>query len=339
MQPNTLFKSWFQLFIFVLHPNASETSASNVLFIVVDNLRPALGVYDVPQAVTPHIDALAASATVFTRAFCQEAWCSPSRNSFLTGRRPLETKAWNFLDDFRRNSDGSPGPGASWVTLPQYFKQQGFYTTSSGKVFHPSLPADFDYPRSWSDVPVLQSKSECKTPDQVWPATMFCELNATDDDADAATATVIIDRLTAWSVNSTIQQGMPFFAAAGFQGPRLPWSYPKSILSRLPAVRDVMIAKHRGSPANSGPPSRHDHGMDWFRPTEIAWYGDVVADGGITHSRPLSPSFQKKARLAYSASITHIDNQVGEPTILLSHLFGSFLLVTFTVCFCCDWMS
>ena len=48
---------------------------------------------------------------------------------------------------------------------------------------------------------------------------------------------------------------------------------------------DSGIAKHTAS--NSGE-------MEWFRPTEVAWYGDVQADGGITHARPLSDNFQRR---------------------------------------------
>jgi len=71
---------------------------SNVLLIVVDNYRPAMGAYGDKEAVTPRMDALAKDSTLFSRAFCQEAWCSPSRNSFLSGRSPDATQAWNFRD-------------------------------------------------------------------------------------------------------------------------------------------------------------------------------------------------------------------------------------------------
>ena len=67
----------------------TNANTKNVLFIIVDNLRPALKAYGVPDVITPNIDRLAAQGTIFARAFCQLAWCSPSRNSFLTGRRPV----------------------------------------------------------------------------------------------------------------------------------------------------------------------------------------------------------------------------------------------------------
>ena len=57
----------------------------NVVHIIVDDLRPELGAYGLPDRHTPNIDRLAKNATVFDRAYCQQAVCGPSRNSFLTG--------------------------------------------------------------------------------------------------------------------------------------------------------------------------------------------------------------------------------------------------------------
>ena len=37
------------------------------------------------------------------------------------------------------------GPGADWTSMPQFFKQQGYWTTSAGKVFHDGQ----DDPQSW----------------------------------------------------------------------------------------------------------------------------------------------------------------------------------------------
>ena len=75
--------------------------ARNVLYIVFDDLRPDLSAYDVPFMETPHMQKLADTGTLFERAYCQIAVCSPSRNSFSTGRYPNTTKVWNFIDHFR----------------------------------------------------------------------------------------------------------------------------------------------------------------------------------------------------------------------------------------------
>lgn len=53
----------------LLHP--SLELQPNVLLIVVDDLRPALGVYGDKNAYTPNIDKLAQKSFVFTNAFAQ----------------------------------------------------------------------------------------------------------------------------------------------------------------------------------------------------------------------------------------------------------------------------
>ena len=80
---------------------ASSNSSRNVLYIVYDDLRPDLSAYDVSYMHTPNLEKLAKTGTLFERAYCQEAVCSPSRMSFTTGRRPNSTKTWNFIDHFR----------------------------------------------------------------------------------------------------------------------------------------------------------------------------------------------------------------------------------------------
>src|SRR3954452_7340054 len=73
----------------------------NVLFIAVDDLRPELGCYGNSIVKTPNIDRLAGRGIVFNHAYCQQAVCSPSRSSLLTGRRPDATKVWDLETHFR----------------------------------------------------------------------------------------------------------------------------------------------------------------------------------------------------------------------------------------------
>ncbi len=111
----------------------------NVLFLAVDDLRPQLGCYGVSDIKSPNIDRLAGQGLLFNRAYCQQAVCSPSRTSLLTGRRPDTTKIYNLQDHFR---DFIPDV----VTLPQHFKNHGYFCQSFGKIYHGGL----DDPKSWS---------------------------------------------------------------------------------------------------------------------------------------------------------------------------------------------
>jgi arylsulfatase A-like enzyme len=105
----------------------------NVLFVVVDDLRPSLGAYNFTLAHTPNLDKLASEGLTFARAYVQYAYCAPSRNSFMSGRRPDTTMAWEFNDHFRETGPGTAN-GADWQSLPQYFKTHGYVTLGSGKL-------------------------------------------------------------------------------------------------------------------------------------------------------------------------------------------------------------
>jgi hypothetical protein len=146
-------------------------SLRNVLLITVDDLRPQLHeAYGMTETVTPNLDRFASESVTFQRAYCQFAVCSPSRNSFMSGRRPDTTKVWNFINrkcwlspwvicglvqarpslipvalgpcssprilhgaDFAADFR-EKGVGSHWISMPQYFKNRGYLTFASGKL-------------------------------------------------------------------------------------------------------------------------------------------------------------------------------------------------------------
>ena len=101
----------------------------NVLFIVVDDLKPLLGSYGYNEIISPNIDRLASEGVLFSRAYAQQAICTASRMSFITGRRPDYTKIWDLQTKLR---DVRP----DIKTIPQYFKENGYETVGMGKVMH-----------------------------------------------------------------------------------------------------------------------------------------------------------------------------------------------------------
>ena len=95
----------------------------------MDDLRPELGCYGKDYIKSPNIDGIASRGIVFNHAYCQEAVCSPSRSSFLTGTRPDTTKVWDLKTHFRKALPDV-------VTLLQNFKNNGYFVQGMGKVFH-----------------------------------------------------------------------------------------------------------------------------------------------------------------------------------------------------------
>ena len=108
----------------------------NVLFISIDDLNDWVGcLQGHPQVRTPHIDRLATRGTLFTNAHCQAPLCNPSRTSVLTGLRPTTTGVYGLAPWFRT------GPRyQSHITLPQHFKNSGYRTMSTGKIWHGRYP-------------------------------------------------------------------------------------------------------------------------------------------------------------------------------------------------------
>jgi arylsulfatase A-like enzyme len=228
-----------------------------VLFVAVDDLRPQLGCYGDPLAKTPHIDTWAARGTVFNRAYCQQAVCSPSRSSLLTGRRPDTTKVYDLVTHFR-----TAMPDV--VTLPQHFKDNGYAVRGIGKIYH----GGYNDEKSWS-APWEAPKGKNFGPDGL---KLFQKLTA---DAKAAgtdpkqvrglpveAPDVPDDHLhDGWLANRGCEllrelkgQKQPFFLAVGFIKPHLPFVAPKKYWdlhdpAKLPEVPHPAAPK--GAPAYS----------------------------------------------------------------------------------------
>ena len=177
----------------------------NVLFIIVDDLRPLLGCYGHPEMHTPNIDKLAQRGTLFDRAYCQFPVCNPSRASILTGLRPETNGVQDNYTHFRETV-----PDA--VTFPQHFKAYGYHTRSIGKITHG--PAAFDDELSWS-APGWRIRLSQYKDIPSWQA-----LDVADDKLrDGQTAKHAVEVLEEI-------QDLQFLLAVGFNKPHMPFNAP-----------------------------------------------------------------------------------------------------------------
>ncbi len=107
----------------------TERNRKNILFIVCDDLNTHVSPSGYDPIHTPTLTELASEGMTFNRAFCQYPVCGPSRASFLSGLYPESTGVLNNKADIRQKRSGT-------VSLPQFFKENGYWTAGVGKVFH-----------------------------------------------------------------------------------------------------------------------------------------------------------------------------------------------------------
>ncbi len=123
-----------------LQPATHKKRPLNVLFFMSDDMRAELACYSSRFNVhSPNIDALGAHGVRFDRNYCQFPLCNPSRSSLFTGHLPRETTVLG-------NSAAVVKAHPEWITLPHLFRQNGYTTLRSGKLFHAGL----DDPQAWT---------------------------------------------------------------------------------------------------------------------------------------------------------------------------------------------
>lgn len=306
--PRALRSVWLPLLGLVSAFTAAAGSRPNVLFIAVDDMRPQLGCYGDPVVKTPHMDGLAARGLLFERAYCQQALCSPSRISLLSGRYPATTRILRIGPFLRETMPDI-------TTLPQHFKNQGYFTRSLGKVYHVGI----DDPASWS-VPAWHSKKPRYGPEgsarvraaaaalraagrkeptsgggrsfYAGPAfeRVECEDEALLDGDTAREACAVLRSLAS-------EPDRPFLLAVGFSNPHVPWVSPEKYWDLYEPAR-LPLAKNEFPPRNA-PAFAASSGQDFY------WYGGVPKD------KVLTEAFKRQCLHGYLAAISYIDAQVG----------------------------
>ena len=289
----------------------------NILFICVDDLKPALGCYGDKLARTPNIDRLAARGIRFQHAYCNQAVCAASRYSLMFGTRSSSSGIYNFGVDLRTSV-----PQA--VSMPQFFKNHGYHTASVGKVFHVGH-GNYDDELSWSIPPVHDKMVEYLDPANSAGGKLTREeahfTNATgvkigdlpmghawekqnvpdNAYADGRSTELMIKLLQNYSASN-----QPFFLAFGLMKPHLPltcpqkyWdmhdpdNFPLPTIVTPPEFAPVIAAKKNGEMTNYAP---------------------------LTEELLQAEATQRKIMHAYYACVSYIDAQIGKVLAELDRL-------------------
>jgi len=290
----------FFLALSVFLPGLLSAAPPNVVLITADDLRPELGCYG-SAAITPHLDELAARGTTFTRAYCQQAVCNPSRSSMLTGLRPGTLGLYVNGTHFRELKPDV-------TTLPLWFKEHGYTTRCSGKLFHNWHTKEHGDPRSWSAPEYLHYANhgdDTARIDGLLPenhATLgkglrkygsvgLCESYDVPDEAYydgrvAAEAVRLIPEL---------KKSGPFFLAVGFWKPHAPFNAPKKYWDLY--ERDALPPLNPDRPGNA---------------PEIAFHQSTEILGPPDKQTQPTPGQIAEMRHGYFAGVSYMDAQVGK---------------------------
>jgi arylsulfatase A-like enzyme len=226
----------------------------------------------------------------------------------LTGLRPDAIKVWDLVTHFR---EAVPDV----VTLPEYFKQNGYYTVGVGKIFHGSLLDS----QSWSVPKPLPSGislyadstmqrlemrnqellAEGKTNQEIWGKYRGPGVQIRDEPdnqmVDGAIADIAVD-----IINKTDSS---FFLAVGFVRPHLPFVAPKKYFdlydpNEIPQATNPFLPK--GSPR---------YAMDDMY--ELRAY-EEFADTPTPFKGLLSEEEAERLKHGYYACTSFVDAQVGK---------------------------
>ena len=267
--------------------SAEPSDKPNVLMICIDDLNDWVGFLKGHRAaVTPHMDALAKRGRIFTNAHCAVPVCSSSRVSMMSG--------------IAATTHGSYELGAKYEELPaltniptiqRYFKDNGYYTLSGGKVLHHGFNGRLAGA-------IDRSLGRKKSPRPKKPMNRPADWSGAWDwgaypEKDAEMADYQLAKNAAEALQEDFDQ--PFFMSVGFFRPHVPLYVP-------PRWFELYDSENLTLPKN--PNSDLDD-----LPKNFLGINNYAA--APTHAQVVKHGKQRSLTHAYLASISFADHCVG----------------------------
>ena len=132
-----------------------ENRKPNILLITSDQQHwNTLGCLN-REIQTPNLDRLADQGTLFTRAYCPNPTCTPTRASMITGTYPSQHGAWALGTKLPEDAH----------TVGEDFSRAGYRTALVGKAHFQPLRGTEEFP-SLEAYPILQDLEFWRTFDK-----------------------------------------------------------------------------------------------------------------------------------------------------------------------------
>lgn len=297
----------------------AQNNHPNVLFIMVDDLRPTdLASYGNPNIITPNIDGLAKNGFVFTKQYAAVPTCGASRCSIITGLYPRTKSHLSNEASVLTISDKPKTDDPE--TFIDNLRRNGYHTVGIGKISH--YPDGYVYPYlapksnklelpySWDEMLFDPGKwgngwnaffgyADASNRNSLKSQVKPYEAADVSDDGypDGLTANLAVKKLKELG-----KKNQPFFLAVGFFKPHLPFNAPKKYWDLYDESK-ISLTPSPGIPQNVNKASLIESG-------EFNSY--QLGDEKASLEKPVSDAYARKLRHAYFAAASYSDAQIGK---------------------------
>ena len=282
---------------------AGAPGRPNVLLLFSDQHHAGvMGCAGHPTVRTPHLDGLAAAGVRFSRAYCPDGVCVPSRTAMFTGLYPRTTGVLY-------NADAPPRTDGL-LPLHTLMRAGGYRTGAFGKMHLARGIRESGWDRSATTISPKQDPSDENYGDWVRQRGQYESHQRDFHGSHAASLMAQVsqtrpeNRTTAYAAGKTVEflrqcktSGKPFFCWCSFIYPHQPYT-PLARWAKLYDVDKITLPANVSEPAANLPPALRN----WRLKTTPPWNCGTAAKDHAIYRRYVA---------YYYALVSEIDHHIG----------------------------